>query len=75
MLLNISGSRELAMTMNEPFQQKVKFDIPVSAAYTYLDLVFVMIYKLIQTGPRLLKPIYKSIIAILANVAPYCKSL
>jgi hypothetical protein len=75
MLLNVSGSRELAMTMNEPFQQKVKFDIPLQQPHTYLDLLFVMIYKLIQAGPRLLKPIYKSIIAILANVAPYCKSL
>lgn len=77
MLLNISGSRELAMAMNEQFQQKVKFDIPVfeKGQFTYLDLLVVMIFKLIQTGPRLLKPIYKSIIAIIANVAPYCKSL
>ena len=42
---------------------------------TYSDLVFLSIYKLIHNGPRLLKPIYKSIIAIIANIAPYTKSL
>ena len=44
-------------------------------SYTYIDLIFVLIYKLIQNGPRLLRPIYKSIMAILANIAPYTKAL
>jgi hypothetical protein len=30
---------------------------------------------LISAGPRLLKPIYKSIIAIITNIAPYTKDL
>ena len=30
---------------------------------------------MIHNGPRLLKPIYKSIIAILSNIAPYTKKL
>jgi hypothetical protein len=30
---------------------------------------------LIHSGPRLLKPIYKSIIAIITNIAPYTKNL
>lgn len=42
---------------------------------TYADVVFLAIYKLIHTGPRLLKPIYKSIIAVIANIAPYTKQL
>jgi hypothetical protein len=37
--------------------------------------VFVSVYGLIKNGPRLLKPIYKSIVAILSNLAPYTKSL
>ena len=37
--------------------------------------MFVSVYGLIKNGPRLLKPIYKSIIAILSNLAPYTKSL
>lgn len=28
MLLNVSGSRELAMAMNQPFNLKIKFDLP-----------------------------------------------
>ena len=49
--------------------------MPEFDAVTYNDLIFLSIYKLIQTGPRLLKPIYKSIIAIIANLAPYTKTL
>lgn len=42
---------------------------------TYADILFLSIYKLIHNGPRLLRPIYKSIVAVLANVAPYVKCL
>lgn len=78
MLLSFSASRELAMILNEPFllSSSVKFsDMPPFEKATYADLVFLSIYKLIHTGPRLLKPIYKSIIAIIANIAPYTKVL
>lgn len=75
MLLSISASRELAMTLNEPFTMKITFDMPVYESVTYNDLVFLSIFKLIQSGPRLLKPIYKSIIAVIANLAPYTKEL
>lgn len=47
----------------------------MSTIATYSDLVFVSVYGLIKNGPRLLKPIYKSIIAILSNLAPYTKTL
>ena len=75
MLLSISASRELAMTLNEPFTMNITFDMPVYESVTYNDLVFLSIFKLIQSGPRLLKPIYKSIIAVIANLAPYTKEL
>lgn len=78
MLLSFSASRELAMTLNEPFSYlgSIKFsDLPPFEKASYSDLIFLTIYKLIHTGPRLLKPIYKSIIAIIANIAPYTKSL
>jgi len=42
---------------------------------SYTDLIFVSIFKLIHSGPRLLRPIYKSIVAIIANIAPYSKNL
>jgi hypothetical protein len=76
MLLSISASRELAMTLNEKFLLKgIKFDMPEFDEVSYNDLIFLSIYRLIQTGPRLLKPIYKSIIAVVANLAPYTKTL
>jgi hypothetical protein len=76
-LLSISGSRELAMSLNQTYNLKIKFDMPAfeKGTCTYADLVFVSIYKLIHSGPRLLRPIYKSIVAIVANIAPYTKSL
>ncbi len=77
MLLSFTGSRELAMQFNQPFTLKIKFDMPQfqKGTCTYADLIFVSIYKLVHSGPRLLKPIYKSIIAIIANIAPYTKNL
>ena len=76
MLLTISASRELAMTLNEPFTNtSIKFDMPDFQKVTYSDLIFLSIFKLIHTGPRLLKPIYKSIISIISNLAPNTKEL
>ena len=62
------------MNLNHPYQQQIKLDIPEFQG-CYADLIFLSVYKLIHNGPRLLKPIYKSIIAILSNIAPYTKKL
>jgi len=85
LLLTISASRELAMNLNAPFNLSINLDLvelknsskqgTSAQCYTYADLVFVSVYGLIKNGPRLLKPIYKSIIAILSNLAPYTKFL
>jgi hypothetical protein len=80
LLLSLSSSRELAMSLNQPFKLNIKFDLPQfesakSGQTTYADLIFVMVYKLVSSGPRLLRPIYKSIIACVANIAPYTKKL
>jgi len=74
MLLTISSSRELSMNLNNPFNFAIKLDVPEFVG-SYADLVFLSVYKLIHNGPRLLKPIYKSIIAIISNIAPYTKKL
>lgn len=74
MLLTISSSRELSMNLNQPYNLGIKLDVPEFTG-TYSDLVFLSVYKLIHNGPRLLKPIYKSIIAIISNIAPYTKKL
>ena len=74
MLFKISTSRELAMSLNQSYYNaSIKLDMPPFENGTYADLVFLAIYKLIQNGPRLLKPIYKSIIAVIANIAPCTK--
>ena len=63
------------MNLNAPYAQTIKLDVPEFTNGCYADLVFLSVYKLIHNGPRLLKPIYKSIIAILSNIAPYTKKL
>jgi hypothetical protein len=75
LLLTVSASRELAMNLNSPFCLSIKLDMVdlKTNNYTYADLVFISVYGLIKNGPRLLKPIYKSIVAILSNLAPYTK--
>ena len=77
LLLTISASRDLAMSLNQPYNLSLKFDFLSTnpTVSSYADLVFCSIHGLIKSGPRLLKPIYKSIIAILSNLAPYTKSL
>lgn len=77
LLLTISASRDLAMSLNQEYTMSIQFDFLPNApsVASYADLVFVSIHGLIKTGPRLLRPIYKSIIAILSNLAPYTKSL
>lgn len=62
------------MNLNVPYTYGIKLDLPEFVG-SYADLLFLSVYKLIHNGPRLLKPIYKSIVAVLANVAPYVKSL
>lgn len=75
LLLTMSQSRDFAMNLNKDYTFSVKLDVPGFEQGTYADLLFLLVYKLIHNGPRLLKPIYKSIVAILANVAPYIKQL
>jgi hypothetical protein len=62
------------MSLNIPYTDSMQFDLPPFQG-TYSDLIFLIIYKLVHNGPRLLKPMYKSLISILSNLAPYTKSL
>jgi hypothetical protein len=82
LLLTISASRELAMNLNTPFTYNIMLDCIEAKGWStsgkklsYSDLVFISVYGLIKNGPRLLRPIYKSIVAVLSNIAPYTKSL
>ena len=82
LLLTISASRELALNLNTPFTYNIMLDCIEAKGWStsgkklsYSDLVFISVYGLIKNGPRLLRPIYKSIVAVLSNIAPYTKSL
>ena len=74
MLLTISASRELSMTLNRKYDAKITFDVPEFEG-TYLDLIILQVYKLVHSGPRLLKPMYKSLVSVISNLAPYTKQL
>ena len=51
------------------------FDLPDHVPTTYANLLIAVIFRAIQVGPRLLAPLYKSLVSIIANIAPYAKHL
>ena len=74
-LLTLSSSRDFAMFLNEPYTYKLEFDLPEFTPTTYANLLIQVIYRSIQVGPRVLSPLYKSLVSVIANVAPYTKFL
>lgn len=74
-LLTLSTSRDMAMKLNDPYEANYPFEIPEFEGGTYADLLYHVIYKMVQLGPRILKPMYKSLISVISNTAPYVKSL
>ena len=66
--------REFATNLNKNFTEKIQFDVPEFEG-TYADLLILVIYRLIQNGPRILQTLYKSLISVISNVAPYVKGL
>ena len=74
-LLTLSSSREFALMLNEPYTLAMPFDLPDFVPTTYANLLIQVVFRSIQVGPRVLAPLYKSLISIIANVAPYAKNL
>lgn len=74
-LLTLSSSREFALHLNEPYILKLPFDIPDFTATSFANLTIQVIYRSIQVGPRILSPLYKSLVSIISNITPYSKNL
>ncbi len=74
-LLTLSSSREFSLHLNEPYNMKLPFDIPDFQHSTLANLLVQVIFRSIQVGPRVLAPLYKSLVSIVSNVAPYAKNL
>jgi hypothetical protein len=50
-LLTLSGSRDFALSLNEPVYTKLKWDIPDFIQSSYGNLLIQVIYRSIQVGP------------------------
>lgn len=74
-LLTLSGSRDFALSLNEPVNNKLKWDLPDYTPTTYGNLLVQLIHRSIQVGPRILAPLYKSLASIVSNISPYVKNL
>jgi len=74
-LLTLSGSRDFALSLNEPVANKLKWDLPEYTPTTYGNLLVQLIHRSIQVGPRILAPLYKSLASIISNISPYVKNL
>ena len=61
------------MLINEKYVMELPFDFPDYDGNTYADLLLQVIHRMVLVGPRILKPMYKSLVSIISNVAPYIK--
>ena len=75
MLLTFSGNRDFSMGLNEQYNLSVQFDLKDFEGGTYADLTYQVIQRMIKAGPSTLKPLYKSLVSVISNTAPYVKSL
>ncbi len=74
-LLTLSGSRDFALSLNEPCSVKLKWDIPDYQQTSFGNVLIQLIHWSIQVGPRILAPLYKSLASIISNISPYVKDL
>ena len=74
-LLTLSSSRDFCLKLNEQYAMKLPFDLEDHVPSTYGNLMIEVISRAIRVGPSLLKPLYKSLISIISNSAPYAKNL
>jgi hypothetical protein len=75
MLLTFSSNRDFSMALNEPYGLELQFDLKDFEAGTYADLTYQVIHRMIKVGPGILRPLYKSLVSVISNTAPYVKSL
>ena len=77
-ILTLSSSREFSMGLNDAVMYpKLPFDLAAGDTMpsTYGNLLIYVLYRAIRVGPRILAPLYKSMVSIIANISPYLKNL
>lgn len=63
------------MALNEPYTMQLTFDLKDFEGGSYADLTYQVIQRMIKVGPGILRPLYKSLVSVISNTAPYVKSL
>ena len=63
------------MALNEPYNLGIQFDIKDFEGGSYADLTYQVIQRMIKAGPSTLRPLYKSLVSVISNTAPYVKGL
>jgi hypothetical protein len=54
---------------------QLTFDLKDFEGGSYADLTYQVIQRMIKVGPGILRPLYKSLVSVISNTAPYVKSL
>lgn len=63
------------MALNDQYNLQLQFDLKDWEGGSYADLTYQVIHRMIKVGPGILRPLYKSLVSVLSNTAPYVKSL
>lgn len=74
-LLTFSSNRDFSMLLNEPYNLQLQFDLKDFEGGTFGDLTYQVIHRMIKVGPGILRPLYKSLVSVISNTAPYVKGL
>ena len=74
-LLSFSSNRDFSMVLNDPYTLQLQFDLKDFEGGSYADLTYQVIQRMIKVGPGILRPLYKSLVSVISNTAPYVKSL
>ena len=74
-LLTFSSNRDFSMHLNEPYNLQLQFDLKDFEGGTFGDLTYQVIHRMIKVGPGILRPLYKSLVSVISNTAPYVKGL
>jgi len=71
----LSSQRELALQMNNPFNRKITIDIPKFSAGTYVDYLFVVLFKIVRDSHKKLKYLWECCLTIITNISPYVQGI
>lgn len=63
------------MGLNDQYNLSIQFDLKEFEGGSYADLTYQVIQRMIKAGPSTLRPLYKSLVSVISNTAPYVKSL